>query len=392
LEIKGYSRWCLVAVALVSVIIACSPGTAADPVLPHIFYGNVTINMISAPPGTQITAEVGGVVREDDVTAAEGFYGSTQLTGDKFEVQGEIENGEAITFFVNGIQAEVYDVGHGGPWTSSYPFNSGATTHLNLSILGPTTYTISAIAGPGGSISPSGNVLVIEGTDKTFTMIPDVGYRVDQILVDGDPVAATPVYTFMNVTKDHTITVSFIEGPPDYFTVVLGDDWNLFSTPVKLASGHQNLEDIFSDSLDDVDVILAWDGSQWFIPGYGYELKPLYAVYVKVEGSATAVIYPSSTVSSPPVRNLNAGLNLIGPAPAYDSGGFPSMPVEEALVSIYTVQGGLTGYTIVVSPGLNQPGWAYARDGSSEDVLPYKGYWVVMENPGAYAGFSTTPI
>jgi hypothetical protein len=26
------------------------------------------------------------------------------------------------------------------------------------------------------------------------------------------------------------------------------------------------------------------------------------------------------------------------------------------------------------------------------DLLPYKGYWVVMENPDTLYGFSTTPI
>ena len=33
--------------------------------------------------------------------------------------------------------------------------------------------TISASAGRGGSISPSGNVLVETGKDQTFTSVPD---------------------------------------------------------------------------------------------------------------------------------------------------------------------------------------------------------------------------
>lgn len=37
-------------------------------------------------------------------------------------------------------------------------------------------FTISATAGAGGSISPSGNISVREGRDKTFTITPDGGY------------------------------------------------------------------------------------------------------------------------------------------------------------------------------------------------------------------------
>jgi len=176
--------------------------------------------------------------------------------------------------------------------------------------------------------------------------------------------------------------------PNGYFNVQLGEGWNLFSTPIQLASGHQFLENIFPpDSLENIDVILGWDGSTWFIPGYEYELKPLYAVYVKVQDSATAVLYPFQSPSQPPSRSLTEGLNLIGPAPDYQNGGFLPKTVEESLV---VIEG---DYSIVVSPGLNQPGWSYVRnDTTSRDLLPYKGYWVTMDNPEILQGFSTTPI
>jgi len=52
----------------------------------------------------------------------------------------------------------------------------------------------------------------------------------------------------------------------------------------------------------------------------------------------------------------------------------------------------LRGYSMVISPALNQPGWVYTLGGTSKDLLPYKGYWVVMENADVLVGFSTTPI
>jgi hypothetical protein len=72
-------------------------------------------------------------------------------------------------------------------------------------------HTIVASAGAGGSISPSGDVLVEEGNDQTFTMTADDGYEIDEVLIDGGSVGPIPSCTFTNVTAGHTISVSFVE-------------------------------------------------------------------------------------------------------------------------------------------------------------------------------------
>ena len=46
-------------------------------------------------------------------------------------------------------------------------------------------YTITASAGSGGSISPSGEVSVNHGGSQTFAITPDAGYHVADVLVDG---------------------------------------------------------------------------------------------------------------------------------------------------------------------------------------------------------------
>jgi hypothetical protein len=73
-------------------------------------------------------------------------------------------------------------------------------------------YTITASAGLHGSISPSGNVTVNQGSDKLFNITPDTGYQIDDVLVDGSSVGAVSSYTFINVTEDHTITATFTVG------------------------------------------------------------------------------------------------------------------------------------------------------------------------------------
>jgi len=71
------------------------------------------------------------------------------------------------------------------------------------------THSITVSAGNGGSISPSGTVTVNSGTDQTFTIIPNAGYHIKDVKVDGKSVGVVSPYTFTNVTGDHTIEVTF---------------------------------------------------------------------------------------------------------------------------------------------------------------------------------------
>jgi hypothetical protein len=256
------------------------------------------------------------------------------------------------------------------------------------------TYTIEASAGAGGSIIPNGSVPVDQGNDRSFSIIPDSEFSIEQVLVDGESQGAIDMYTFQNVTTNHTIQATFSQGGLIYFNQTLESGWNLFSTPVTLDPGHGTFGMIFNQSLDMIEIIYGWDNEQkiWFIPANSTVPQPLDAYYVRVNSTAIALIYPSPSVTEPPSRYLPSGLSLIGSAPAYGMGGFPAMPVDQALISIKEAPGNLTGYTIVISPGLNQPGWVYALGGPLEDILPYKGYWVVMDNPDTLFGFSTTPI
>jgi hypothetical protein len=71
------------------------------------------------------------------------------------------------------------------------------------------THTITASSGANGSISPSGSISVNNGSDQAFTIIPNSGYHIDTVTVDGGAVSATSPYTFTSVTADHTISATF---------------------------------------------------------------------------------------------------------------------------------------------------------------------------------------
>lgn len=75
----------------------------------------------------------------------------------------------------------------------------------------PTSYTITASAGQGGSITPSGAVSVAKGGSQTFTIKPSDNYEIEDVKVDNQSVGKKTEYTFENVTKAHTIAATFTE-------------------------------------------------------------------------------------------------------------------------------------------------------------------------------------
>ena len=90
--------------------------------------------------------------------------------------------------------------------------------------------TISASADDGGAISPSGDTLALIGSDAVFEIIPDEGYSVQDVYVDGVSVGAVDSYVFSEVTVDHTIHATFVEHeevcPGKLFTdMPAADNW-----------------------------------------------------------------------------------------------------------------------------------------------------------------------
>jgi len=92
----------------------------------------------------------------------------------------------------------------------SYTFTNVTGSHTIQASFSILTYTISATAGNGGTISPLGTVVVNHGENQTFTITPDTGYGVADLMVDGVSVGASETYTFSEVTANHTIQASFI--------------------------------------------------------------------------------------------------------------------------------------------------------------------------------------
>ncbi len=94
---------------------------------------------------------------------------------------------------------------------SNYTFAGVSGNHTIHAVFAANTVqrTINASAGPNGSISPSGAVSVNQGVSFPFTITPDTGYHISDVLVDGVSVGPVAGYMFVNVAANHTISASF---------------------------------------------------------------------------------------------------------------------------------------------------------------------------------------
>lgn len=93
---------------------------------------------------------------------------------------------------------------------TSYTFTNVVASHtIAATFATSNTYTITASAGSGGSISPSGTVAVNYGGSQTFTITPNNRYTIAGITIDGVSQGAQTSITFVNVTANHTIAATF---------------------------------------------------------------------------------------------------------------------------------------------------------------------------------------
>lgn len=191
-----------------------------------VLVDGVSKGIISEYTFTDVTAnhtiEVSFVIKTFTITASAGEGGSISPEGTVM-----VNYGTDQTFMITPdegyevVDILVNEVSEGA--ATECTFTNVTADHTIESLFAITTYTITASAGEGGSISPEGTMTVNYGTEQIFTITPDLGYKIKDVLVDGVPVEDLEIYTetegditrtkaiitFTYVTTDHTIEASF---------------------------------------------------------------------------------------------------------------------------------------------------------------------------------------
>ena len=122
--------------------------------------------------------------------------------------------GETIT--VNIIADDCYHVdsvfvdGDYVGRTSAYTFNNIDSNHTLTATFAISEYTVVVLTTPQhGSITPPNMTTVNCGDSILYTMIPEEGYHVSELIVDGVSVEASDTYLFPDIHANHRISAQF---------------------------------------------------------------------------------------------------------------------------------------------------------------------------------------
>jgi hypothetical protein len=142
------------------------------------------------------------------ITASAGANGSISPTGNVVVSPGA---NQSFTITPNSgfkVSSVTVDGANQGAITS-FTFSNVQANHTISATFTPITFTITASAGSGGSISPTGNVVVNQGASQSFTIAANSGFSISSVTVDGANQGAITSFTFSNVTANHTIAAAF---------------------------------------------------------------------------------------------------------------------------------------------------------------------------------------
>ncbi|NMB79877.1 MAG: type IV pilin, partial [Methanomicrobiales archaeon] len=173
----------------------------------QVVYTTGSSGAILASSGSIFSSSGAGLGGDHIITASAG-------TGGSISPSGEVtvpDLGSQIFYITPDDGYNVTNVvvdGESQGVLLSYEFSNVVTNHTIMAAF-LEEYTITASASAGGTITPSGVITVGYNGNQSFTMAPDAGKILYDVLVDGASVGPVTTYEFTNVLADHTIVASY---------------------------------------------------------------------------------------------------------------------------------------------------------------------------------------
>lgn len=128
----------------------------------------------------------------------------------------KVEDGKSFSMNLNSGPSRRYKVLSSGVVVADYRTGSfdylisSVKTDLNIQIISEAvTYTVTATAGTGGTVTPSGSTTVEYGKDLILTPTVDPEYTMTAIKVNGVSVPVVKPYTLTNVTLNTDVKFEF---------------------------------------------------------------------------------------------------------------------------------------------------------------------------------------
>ena len=108
-------------------------------------------------------------------------------------------------YHISDVRVDATSVGT----PETYTFSQVTSGHTITASFVQNYYTITSLAGSGGSINPTGLISLPGGSGQTYAISPNQGYQIQDVIVDGRSVGPVTQYQFNQITGSHTITASF---------------------------------------------------------------------------------------------------------------------------------------------------------------------------------------
>lgn len=252
------------------LITPSSPAFAQVPALPHAFYGELKINGVPAPAGTVVEARGAGVLTGTEgsplTTTVTGMYGGEGALTPKLVVQGDIADGAAISFYVNGTAA-----------VQTAQWQSGAVTRLDLSVtVSSGGSNVGGGGGGGGAASPSTTPVNLNGlsSDTELNLDASGTTRNDYLLSDaeGKITLALKTGTTLKSASGTSLAVLSLErvtelppAPPQKTVVISGEfgpSGATFNPPIVLTFAYDPAA-LPQGAAEDSLVVASLDGVEW---------------------------------------------------------------------------------------------------------------------------------
>jgi len=161
-------------------------------------------------------------------------------------------------------------------------------------------------------------------------------------------------------------------------TVSLSTGWNTLSTPAKLMSSVDALNELVPAGMT---IAYKYDSVLGWVQVTTDVLNPCEAFYVKMSSAQTVLLQVDGGTTWVPSKDLAAGWNMIGLA------SLTAKTDEEATASVYGSFGQL------VSPSMNAAEWVYVSGATTANSLAVgEGYWIFMTSAATLGGFTLCPI
>ncbi|MCF6355679.1 MAG: choice-of-anchor D domain-containing protein [Candidatus Polarisedimenticolaceae bacterium] len=101
--------------------------------------------------------------------------------------------------------------------------DQAVTVTAQFDLIPPVTYTITATAGPNGSITPQGETVVNEGAAQDYSVVADAGYHIANVIVDDEAKGIMDSFRFENIAASHSISVTFASSVFKLTDIAMGE-------------------------------------------------------------------------------------------------------------------------------------------------------------------------